>query len=366
MFTRPESMTDQKRSPRSWQNWGVAFLLVQGAVLFQVPAIAQPVVTTATIREILDGNQVFIQDRPARVNDIGRLRQQVRTAAARAGLLFNDSPSGVRLGQKSSMVVGSQCIQLLQGKVLISGKVGLNGCVGRVTVRPVGTVYIMSLDEQGGQVTVLDGTVEVFNTDNPGTSVKVGAGQSVEITAAGNLATTASGNPTPPQTLSQSQLVAVSAPLIQGFQVPLPGLDNVAFLKPREGFTPTFLRDALVGREGTFAEPNPQRGESALIIKPIDSAEGTFIRDTNNSGRFISDSGTIVPISVDFDAQTISIGGTSGTSSSVGLSGRNATGTVILRNGEAIRLQVFDVELKEPRIGTPFRGSLIRGVVRDR
>jgi hypothetical protein len=69
---------------------------------------------------------------------------------------------------------------------------------------------------------------------------------------------------------------------------------------------------------------------------------------------------------VDFDAQTISINGISGISSSVGLSGSNASGTVILRNGEAIRLQVFDVELKEPRIGTPFRGSLIRGVVRDR
>jgi hypothetical protein len=51
------------------------------------PASAQS--TQATVQEILDGNQVFIQNRQASLNDVAKQQQQVRTGNSRTALLFN-------------------------------------------------------------------------------------------------------------------------------------------------------------------------------------------------------------------------------------------------------------------------------------
>ena len=51
------------------------------------PVFAQT--TQATVQEILDGNQVFIQNRQASLNDVAQQQQQVRTGNSRTALLFN-------------------------------------------------------------------------------------------------------------------------------------------------------------------------------------------------------------------------------------------------------------------------------------
>jgi hypothetical protein len=349
--------------------WGglLVLILVKGCILAPLTATAQQI-RQATIREILDGKQVFIQDRQAQENDVSTEGQVVRTIAARAGLLF-DVDAGIRLGQNSSLTVGSECIQLIQGQVMVAGTVGRNGCVGTLEVRSLSTVYIMQLDAQNqALVVVLEGSVEVFSTQNPDVKVTVGAGQGVTTAADGTLATTVTGDVAVNQ-LSQSQLETIAAPLVEGFQVPLPNLERVAFLQQRNrGFRPTFLQDALLGREGSFEYFDGQRGQSSASIRILQSTTGTFIRDGETSGVFIPDDSpaAVVPISVDFDANTISIGGTEGIANSVGLSGNGASGTVVLKNGQVIRVEVFDVGKKEPGIGVPFRGRLINGTIRDR
>jgi len=337
----------------------LGFALLGAIALFPLVALAQAV-REAKIVEILDGKQqVFIQDRVARENDVSTEGQVVRTAIARAGLLFS-ADAGIRLGRNSSLTVGSECVQLIQGEVMIAGTIGRNGCVGKLEVRTLGTVYIMRRDatSQKEQVVVLEGKVELFNTDSPGVKVAVGAGQSVETTAgAGTLA---------PTQLSQSQLQAIAAPMIDGFQVPLPALDRVAFLQRDPGFASTFLQDALVGREGNF-NFDGQRGRESFNLQPIQIISGTFFRIDNNTGTFFPDGGLpAIPLAVDFNARTLSIGGVTGVANSAGLSGNNATGTVVLQNGQVVRLEVFGVNLREPPIDIPFRGTLTNGTVRDR
>lgn len=344
---------------------GITVLAVFPVLWLASPGLAQNA-RRATIREILDSRQVYIQNRQARTNDVSTEGQTVSTKAARAGLSFN-ARGGLRLGQRSALTVGSQCVRLIQGQVMIGGSVGRNGCVGRIEVHPYGTVYVMQLDEQNrAQVAVLDGRVEVFNSDAPEVKVSVAANQVVTTNSDGSFATGADGKPavTP---LSQAQIQTITTSLVQGFQVPLPDLDRVAFLKPPSGFGSSFLQEALLGREGDF-NLDPQKGEPAppLIVQGS-TAYGIFTRTSTNAGTFTPYSGPSVPISVDFDNQTITIGGQTGISNTFGLSGNNASGTVVLQNGQVLQLNVFGVNKKEPPVGSSLPGSLTAGTgIRDR
>ncbi|MBD2328186.1 hypothetical protein [Alkalinema sp. FACHB-956] len=329
------------------------------------PGIAQNA-RRATIREILDSRQVYIQNRQARENDVSTEGQTVRTASARTGLSFN-ARGGLRLGQRSALTVGSQCVRLIQGQVMIGGSVGRNGCVGRIEVRPYGTVYVMQLDEQNrAQVAVLEGRVEVFNSDDPEVKVSVAANQVVTTDSDGNFVIGTDAKPTVTP-LSQAQIQTITTSLVQGFQVPLPDLDRVAFLQPPSGFASRFLQEALLGREGDF-DLDTQKGEPALpLIVQGNTAFGIFTRTSNNAGTFTPSIGPAIPISVDFDNQTISIGGQTGISNTFGLSGNNASGTVVLQTGQVLQLNVFGVNKQEPPVGSSLPGSLTSGVgIRDR
>ncbi len=348
-----------------WQQLCLGFVL--GGLLCPAPGAAQTVTVKeqqqAKISELLGKKNVLIQGRPARKNDITSIGQLVETdASSLAGLLFGVS-AGVRLGEDSSLTIG-RCVQLIKGQAIVAEKKDyrLKGCVGRIEVNPRGTVYIMKLDGQNNaQVVVLEGTVDISSPQAPDLKVTVSAGQGVTATPDGTVS--------PVTSYSTSQLQSIAAPLVEGFQVPLPNLDQVAFLRP--DFAATFLRDALLGREGDFEYWDGQKSGS-LSREPytlsIDSVvSGVFIRDTDNTGRFISSSPVaIIPIAINFDAQTISIGGIEGIASSAGLNGNNAAGTVFLRNGEVIRLEVFGVNKKEPAIGAELLGTLSTGTARDR
>ncbi|MCS6813810.1 MAG: hypothetical protein NZ772_09610 [Cyanobacteria bacterium] len=84
------------------------------------PIAAQSGANLATISEILDGNQVFIQSRQAKVNDQARRGQKVMTRDARAAILFNNGAVG-RLGKNSVLTVGDRCAQIRRGQILVSG-----------------------------------------------------------------------------------------------------------------------------------------------------------------------------------------------------------------------------------------------------
>jgi hypothetical protein len=127
-----------------------------------------------------------------------------------------------------------------------------------------------------------------------------------------------------------------------------------------EGFTSTFLRDALSGSDSDF---DGQRGRSTIIIDARQTLNGVFIRrnDTPDgfNADFVDENGNVIPISVNTDNRTISVSGSAGSASNAGLSGNNASGTIVFqdgttiplgslgnvtfRDGQAIRIEVFNV-----------------------
>lgn len=180
------------------------------------PAMAQ--ITQARIAEILDGNQVYIQNQPARVNSVAGVGKTVSTKQSRANLLFNNN-AGVRLGQNSALTVGSQCVQLRGGRTIVSGT---RGCVGSVTAVTRGTVYVMEMDEKGqAQIKLLEGEIELTNEQNPNIEpVLLSPGEKIDIAANGILGTILE--------LSQAEVEDIlNGNLFEGFQEELPGMDKL-------------------------------------------------------------------------------------------------------------------------------------------
>lgn len=128
-------------------------LAARSPIMAQTPAINQ-----AKITQVLDGSQVFIQNRQAKVNDAASKGQRVRTGAARAQLTFNTGAIG-RLAHNSILTVG-QCARLRQGTLLVNG--AMNGCTSSVVAGVRGTTYVLEATEAGETaVKVLEGEVTV-------------------------------------------------------------------------------------------------------------------------------------------------------------------------------------------------------------
>ncbi|NER80869.1 MAG: FecR domain-containing protein [Leptolyngbya sp. SIO1D8] len=157
------------RYRRHWRICLRASLLLLGTLLafglqslLGAPLHAQSV-TQARITEILEGNQVYIQDRQAQVNSVAQQQQRVRTGTSRAALSFNTG-AVARLAYNSSLTVG-QCAQLRQGTILVNG--ALNSCTGSSVAGVRGTLYTLTIG-QGGVETlrVFEGTVEISHQPN--------------------------------------------------------------------------------------------------------------------------------------------------------------------------------------------------------
>lgn len=141
-------------------------LLSLGLVLLmhRLPVVAQSSVTQATITEILEGNQVYIQNRQARVNDVARLQEQIRTGQARAQVRFNNNAIA-RLSRNSTLLVGQCGAQVQKGSVLLNGQV--SACTSTITAAVRGTTYILRVDEEGEEeIQVLEGELEVTSLDD--------------------------------------------------------------------------------------------------------------------------------------------------------------------------------------------------------
>lgn len=128
-------------------------LVARSPIAAQAPTIRQ-----AKITQVLDGAQVFIQNKQAKLNDSANKGQRVRTGEARAQLTFNTGAIG-RLAHNSVLTVG-QCARLQQGTLLVNG--AMNGCTSSVVAGVRGTTYILEATKTGETgIKVLEGAVMV-------------------------------------------------------------------------------------------------------------------------------------------------------------------------------------------------------------
>lgn len=123
--------------------------------------IGQSPVNQATLTAILEGNQVFIQEKQAKLKDTARRNQQVRTGMARAELTF-DNKAIARLSKNTRFTVGECGVQLQQGTALISGT---SACTRGVTAAVRGTTYLLTVNDNGTEeYEVLEGAVDFSKT----------------------------------------------------------------------------------------------------------------------------------------------------------------------------------------------------------
>jgi len=152
----PQAVWRFSRQPKHISFFFVGLCIFALATPRIEPVSAQS--TQAIVQEILDGNQVFIQNQQASVNDVARAQQQVRTGNSRTALLFNTG-AVARLSANSVLRIG-QCAQLSRGTILVNG--AINACSSGITTGVRGTTYLLEVDDSGNQqVKVLEGEVTV-------------------------------------------------------------------------------------------------------------------------------------------------------------------------------------------------------------
>jgi hypothetical protein len=177
---------------------------------------------TATVQEILDGRELFIDDRQAKVRDRASTPQEISTRNSRGQLTFGTGAAG-RLNRFSLLRLGADCFLLSKGQVLVSGPQG--GCTrsSRLSVR--GTNYLLEVDENGASdLSVLEGSVEVQPlkdgepTGQPATTVQ--AGERLRLSPVGVVLELLKLNAGDYNSL-------LTGPLFQGFSSPLPAFGSL-------------------------------------------------------------------------------------------------------------------------------------------
>jgi hypothetical protein len=228
-----------KPSPR-----GVAatllFLLLG---LAATPALARQ---AATVQEILDGRELYIDQRQARVQQRAVAPQEISTGRSRGQLLFTSGAAG-RLTSFSLLRLGSGCFQLDRGRILVSGS--QSGCTRSARLSVRGTNYVLAVDGDGAaEIAVLEGSVEVeplldgAPTGEPPTTVE--AGQRLTLSPEGVVLTLIR--------LSASDYRRIlGGPLFEGYRTPLPGLTSLeSYLRrsvPGASLPASPLRPSLPG-----------------------------------------------------------------------------------------------------------------------
>lgn len=133
-----------------------ALLLGSATFLLAQPALASE---SATIVEILDGDQLFINQKQARVKARASAPEVVSTKDSRGQLAFSSGAAG-RLNRFSLLRLGSSCFLMEKGQILVSGK--QNGCTRSARLSVRGTNYVVEVQEDGtSEIAVLEGSVEV-------------------------------------------------------------------------------------------------------------------------------------------------------------------------------------------------------------
>ncbi|MBD2424033.1 FecR domain-containing protein [Cyanobium sp. FACHB-13342] len=192
------------------------------ALLLTVPsaALAAPAVaTSATVQQILDGKELYIDARQAVVQQKASAPQDISTGQSRGQLAFTSGAVG-RLNRHSQLQLGDSCFLLSKGQILVSG--AQSGCTrsSRLSVR--GTNYLLEVnDNQEAELSVLEGSVEVETLQNGeptgAAPTRVEAGQKLRLSPQGVILTLLK--------LSSGDYTGIlNGPLFEGFSIPLPAM----------------------------------------------------------------------------------------------------------------------------------------------
>ncbi|MEB3322378.1 MAG: iron dicitrate transport regulator FecR [Synechococcaceae cyanobacterium] len=201
--------------PRPVVRLAAAVLLLGAAALAPAPALAA---RTATVQEILDGRELYIDRALARVRQKAQAPQQVSTGNARGQLSFDNGAVG-RLNRHSLLKLGSRCFLIESGQILVSGP--QSGCTRSARMSVRGTNYVLEVQENGeSDLAVLEGSVQVEPlregepSGDPPTTVE--AGQRLRLSPEGvvlSILALSAGDYT----------LILNGPLFEGFRSPLPG-----------------------------------------------------------------------------------------------------------------------------------------------
>lgn len=135
------------------------------------------------------------------------------------------------------------------------------------------------------------------------------------------------------------------------------------------GFRRSFLSEALTGDgDGLlYGDGDSDVNRDAIRrMQVFDSEMGVFVitnEDTGEGVFRINGTNIEIPIQVDIDNAVVTIDGQSGQASFYGLRGNNAAATVILDNGEVLRVEVFDVNGQLPNAGVEVPGIFQTGTI---
>ena len=258
------------------------FLLMALAAALAWPSgsVASPA-ASAVVQEILDGPELLIERRQARVQERAFTPELVRTQKSRGQLGFAGGAAG-SLNRFTQLRLGSTCFLLSSGQILVSGQ--QNGCTRSSRLSTRGTNYVITLLDGGEQeVAVLEGSVELQPLADgqplPGAPILMAGGTRVRLSSQGAL-------------LGQRPLTAddyaaiLRGPLFQGFTAPLPGMAALeAFVQRRfPGVIPAapgprLSRDPLVetinryraqaGRPALEPLPAPLAAANAAHLVPV-------------------------------------------------------------------------------------------------
>ena len=172
----------------------------------------------ATIQEILDGDELFIDDQKAKIEEKAQPPQVISTGLSRGQIAFSGGAVG-RINRQSLVKLGSSCFLLNKGQILISGR--QDGCTASSRLSVRGTNYVLKISDDGNtDLAVLEGSVEVTDNSGEQEAVTVEAGQRLRLSPAGvviGLLQLASGD---------YQRI-LDGPLFIGYTAPLPGLADL-------------------------------------------------------------------------------------------------------------------------------------------
>ena len=172
----------------------------------------------ATIQEILDGDQLYIDAQKAQVKETAHAPQVITIGRSRGQISFSGGAVG-RINRQSLVKLGSSCFLLNKGQILISGR--QDGCTASSRLSVRGTNYVLTVSGDGStDLAMLEGSVEVSDNDGSQQSVVVKAGQRLRLDPAGvviGLLQLAAGD----------YLRILDGPLFSGYTSALPGLSSL-------------------------------------------------------------------------------------------------------------------------------------------
>jgi FecR protein len=194
------------------------FLAAAGIALATTHPTPARAAESATIEEILDGRELFVDQQQAALRQKATAPQTVSTKNSRGQLSFSGGAAG-RLNRFSLVRLGSACFLMEKGQILVSGK--QNGCTRSARMSVRGTNYVIDVQEDGStELSVLEGSVEVEPLQEGGTgggpATTVAAGEKLKLSAQGVILTLL-------KLSAGDDNSILGGPLFSGFRTSLPG-----------------------------------------------------------------------------------------------------------------------------------------------